>query len=156
MRSWNAIRNRSQQMRQSLLSALILSTACMGTPAATPESEQQQLAEMKTIETVDPRPAVIDPPLLLQDEAAPPKPLGQPWEPPRPVELTPEDEALRASLPFTPAIAMDPVAGSKISITAKTPIFEFKGRLYYFESEENKRAFTANPSSFLTGKFTRL
>ncbi len=146
----------SQQMRQSLVIALILSAACIGNPAASTDAEQAQVAEMKTIETVDPRPVVIDPPPFLEDEAAPPKPLGQPWEPARPVELTAEDEKMRAALPFTPAIAMDPVAGSKISITAKTPMFEFKGRLYYFESEENKRVFAANPQSFLTGKFTRL
>ena len=111
---------------------------------------------MRTIESVDPRPQVIDPPPVLQDEAAPPKPTGQPWEVPQPVELTPEDEKLRASLPFTPAIAMDPVAGSKISITARTPTFEYKGRIYYFESEANRSQFQANPASFLTGKFTRL
>lgn len=144
----------SPVLRQSLLILLLLNAGCMGTPGDS--DGEQEAAEMRTIETVDPRPNVIDPPPLLQDEAAPPKPMGQPWEPPRPVELTADDEKMRAALPFTPAIAMDPVAGSKISITAKTPIFEHKGRLYYFESEENKKIFTANPQSFLTGKFTRL
>ena len=136
---------------------LILATACSRTPSQPAgAAAQPQVSEMRTIESVDPRPQVIDPPPVLQDEAAPPKPIGQPWETPEPVVLTPEDEKLRAALPFTPAIAMDPVAGSKISITARTPTLEYKGRIYYFESDANRKTFQANPDSFLTGKFTRL
>jgi YHS domain-containing protein len=144
-------------IRIAFAAALVLLVACGGSRARKAEAPQPaQVTEMRTIESVDPRPVVIDPPPVLQDEAAPPKPLGQPWETPQPVVLTPEDEKLRASLPFTPAIAMDPVAGSKISMTASTPTFEYKGRIYYFESEANKRLFMANPAQFLTGKFTRL
>lgn len=142
--------------RIALATTLILLAACGGSRTRQNEAPQAKVTEMRTIESVDPRPVVIDPPPVLQDEAAPPKPLGQPWETPQPVVLTPEDEKLRASLPFTPAIAMDPVAGSKISMTASTPTFEYKGRIYYFESEANKRLFMANPAQFLTGKFTRL
>jgi YHS domain-containing protein len=144
-------------IRIAFAAALVLLAACGGSRAPKAEAPQPtQVTEMRTIESVDPRPVVIDPPPVLQDEAAPPKPLGQPWETPQPVVLTPEDEKLRASLPFTPAIAMDPVAGSKISMTASTPTFEYKGRIYYFESEANKRLFMVNPAQFLTGKFTRL
>ena len=111
---------------------------------------------MRTIESVDPRPKVLEPPPMLLDEAPPPKPKVQPWETATPIVLSPEDEQFRASLPFAPAIAMDPVDGSKISMRADTPTVEFKGRIYYFSSEANKKAFEANPAQYLTGRFTRL
>ncbi|HUP44902.1 MAG TPA: YHS domain-containing protein [Thermoanaerobaculia bacterium] len=134
----------------------LLAAACTR-PAAQPAApRQQQAAEMRTIESVDPRPQVIDPPQVLQDEAPPPKPKVRPWETAVPIVLTPEDEKLRASLPFSPAIAMDPVDGSKISIRATTPIHEYNGRLYYFSSEANKREFIASPKQYLTGRFTAL
>ena len=63
---------------------------------------------------------------------------------------------IRAALPFSPGIAMDPIDGSKISIRATTPIFEYKNRLYYFSSETNKRAFASNPEQFLKEGFTKL
>jgi len=93
---------------------------------------------------------------MLHDEAPPPKPKAMPWETPAPIVFSPEDEKLRASLPFTPAIAMDPVDGSKISIRASTPTFEYKGKIYYFSNEMNKRVFTANPEHALKGGFMRL
>ena len=111
---------------------------------------------MRTIESVDPRPQVLEPPPILTDEAPPPKPKVQPWETPKPIVFSPEDDRLRASLPFVPAIAMDPVDGSKISMRANTPTFEYKGRIYYFQNENNKRAFAAAPDQYLTGRFTRL
>jgi YHS domain-containing protein len=123
-------------------------------PAA--QTPQSQVSEMKTIESVDPRPQVVDPPPMLLDEAPPPKPKVQPWEKQTPIVLSPEDEKLRSSLPFSPAIAMDPVDGSKISMRATTPTFEFKGRIYYFSSEANKAAFAASPQQYLTGRFTNL
>jgi YHS domain-containing protein len=66
---------------------------------------------------------------------------------------TPQDEAVRAALPFSPAIGLDPVSGQKISIRAATPTAELKGRTYYFQSEENKRAFMADPTQYLHGVF---
>jgi YHS domain-containing protein len=134
---------------------ILIAAACSRTPAPAP-TQQADATQVRTIDNVDPRPAVIDPPPMLQDEAPPPKPKQMPWEPPQEVVLTPEDEKVRASLPFSPAIAMDPVDGSKISIRASTPIVEYKGRLYYFSSEANKRMFTAAPDQYLTGRFTRL
>jgi YHS domain-containing protein len=71
-------------------------------------------------------------------------------EPPKP---PPSGEAI--SLPFAPPIALDPVNGSKLTIRSNTPIYEFKGRLYYFETEANKRAFEANPEQYLTGSLGR-
>jgi YHS domain-containing protein len=119
---------------------------------------QQTVAanQIRTINTVNPTPAPLDPPPLLLDEAPPPKPKVQPWETPKAIVFSPEDEKIRASLPYTPAIAMDPVDGSKISIRATTPILEYKGKFYYFSSEANKQMFAANPESALKGGMMRL
>ncbi len=111
---------------------------------------------MQTINTVQAVPAPLDPPAMLNDEAPPPKPKVMPWETPTPIVFSPEDERLRASLPFSPAIGMDPIDGSKISIRATTPTFEYKGKIYYFSSEQNKQAFAANPEMYLKGGYMRL
>lgn len=131
-------------------------TACTRSNAATSPAPAQH-AEMRTIDNADVRPAVIDPPPVLTDEGPPIKPRTQPGafaDAPEP--LTEKDEQVRAQLPFVPAIAMDPVNGSKVSIRATTPMLELKGHLYYFSSEENKREFQANPEVFLKGTFSRL
>lgn len=57
------------------------------------------------------------------------------------------------NLPFAPHIAMDSVDGSKIPITRNTPIAEYKGRIFYFSSEANRREFIRNPENYLTGPF---
>ncbi len=106
---------------------------------------------MQSITNVVPVPAQLNPPPMLLDEAPPPKPKALPWETPTPIVFSPEDEKVRSALPFSPAIAMDPIDGSKISIRALTPTFEYKGKIYYFSSEENRRAFTANPEQYLKG-----
>ena len=138
------------------LTALIAAFALAACDAAPPPS-RQVTAGVATINSVPPRPAPLEPPPMLQDEAPPPKPkpLHQ-WDRPEPIIFSPEDEKLRASLPFTPAIAMDPIDGSKISIRAATPTFEYKGKIYYFSSEANRRTFIASPDAYLIGKFTRL
>jgi YHS domain-containing protein len=142
-------------MNRAAFLLLILFTAACGSPQRAPNT-QTKAAEYKTIHSTPPQPASLQPPPMLQDEAPPPKPKAMPWETPTPIVLSPEDEKLRASLPFTPAIAMDPIDGSKVSIRATTPTHEYKGRIYYFSSEANKRAFLANPQAYLTGKFTNL
>src|SRR5687768_2874470 len=93
-------------MRQSFALILLLSVACSRASAPAARTPQPQVSQMQTIESVDPRPKVVDPPPMLSDEAPPPKPKVQPWETPTPIVLSPEDEKLRASLPFSPAIAM--------------------------------------------------
>ena len=113
-------------------------------------------AEMRTIHSVPPQPAQLEQPQMLMDEAPPPKPKALPWETPAAIVFSPEDEKLRASLPFTPAIAMDAVDGSKISILATTPTFEYKGKIYYFADEANRRTFMANPEQFTKGGMMRL
>lgn len=133
------------------LAALILVAACDSAPPASAG------AEVQTIASVPPTPAPLQPPQVLEDEAPmpKPKPLHQ-WHVPEPIILSPEDEKVRNSLPFTPAIAMDPIDGSKISIRATTPTYEHKGKIYYFSTEENRRAFIANPEAGLKGGMMKL
>ena len=125
-------------------------TACDSTPPP------RKPAPVQSINTVLPVPAPLDPPPMLNDEAPPPKPKALPWETPTPIVFSPEDEKLRAALPFSPAIAMDPIDGGKISIRATTPTFEYKGKIYYFSNEQNKRAFVANPEQYTKSGYMRL
>jgi YHS domain-containing protein len=142
------------------LLGIVFLASCSGrsTTARQQAPADPQLAEMRTIESVDPRPKVVDPPPVLSDEALspPPKPKQLPWQPPQVIVLSPEDDKVRASLPFAPAIAMDPVNGDKISIRAATPTYEFKGRIYYFSNEENRRTFIANPEQAIKGGYIKL
>lgn len=144
-------------MKRTIVTAMMLAAlaaACSGKPksAAAPKPK----SEMRTIDSSDLRPVKIDPPPMLTDEAPPIKTvtgLAQADAPPPP---TAADEALRASLPFTPAIAMDPVDGSKISIRASIPTVEYKNKLYYFANEDHKRTFMANPEQYTKGLFSHL
>jgi YHS domain-containing protein len=134
--------------------AAALAGGCGGKPKAAAASKPQ--SEMRTIDSSDLRPVTVDPPPMLTDEAPPIKTatgLAQADAPPPP---TAADEALRASLPFTPAIAMDPIDGSKISIRASIPTVEYKNKLYYFANEDHKRAFVANPEQYTKGLFSHL
>ena len=142
---------RTVLMRRFLLPILILAAAACSRQA----SQQQAAHEMRTIETADPRPVVLDPPPVLGDEAPALRPKN-PASPDASAPLTEKDEEVRAQLPFAPAIAMDPVDGSKISIRASTPWVEVKGRIYYFANEAHKKQFVANPEEFLKGSFSKL
>ena len=138
---------------------IILATVVLAACSDGPSSQQTsaQRAELRTIDSVPPKPAVLDPPPVLNDEAPPPKPKLMPWETTSTANtLSPEDEQVRASLPFSPAIAMDPIDGSKISIRANTPKLEYKGKIYYFSSEANKHTFGSNPELALKGGFMKL
>ena len=138
-------------IRLFLIASLLVAGCRQSPPQANP-----QVAEMRTIDSIDPKPVVVDPPPMLSDEMPAPKPKVQPWETPEPIVMSPEDEKLRASLPFTPAIAMDPVDGSKISIRAATPTIEFKNKIYYFSSEANKRIFASNPEQYTKTTYLQL
>jgi YHS domain-containing protein len=143
-------------MKRILILAAFLAAACGANPKESHVPPPGKHADMKTIDSADVRPAVMEPPPMLTEEAPPPKSkdnLAQADAPPPP---TPQDEALRASLPFAPAIAMDPVDGSKISIRASTPVTEYKNKIFYFSSEENKRIFAANPEQYVKGPFSHL
>jgi len=130
---------------------LLLFAAACGQSKPAPTSTHNQL-EMRTLEAADARPAVLDPPPVLTDEAPPPKPHDA-VAAQNQIPLTEADEQLRARMPFAPAIGLDPVEGSKISIRADTPMFELKNHIYYFSSEANKRTFMANPDQFTKGIF---
>jgi YHS domain-containing protein len=142
-------------MRRSFAAVSIVLAAACSAPSG-PRAQAGAQTEMKTIDSADIRPARIDPPPMLTDEAPPPKPKENVAQADAPPPPTAQDEALRASLPFAPAIAMDPVDGGKISIRASTPTFEYKNKIYYFSSEENKRTFAANPEQFTKGVFSHL
>jgi YHS domain-containing protein len=129
---------------------LLMIVAIAGCHQAPQRRAPSTSSELKTIDSSDPRPTVVDPPPMLSDEAPAPKPKN-PAEALNTVPLTEKDEALRAQLPFAPAIAMDPVDGSKISIRADTPTLEYKGRIFYFHSAENKAAFLASPEQYVKG-----
>jgi YHS domain-containing protein len=141
-------------MRRILALAIIILAACSDGPVSQQTSAQR--AELRTIDSVPPKPAVLDPPPTLSDDASPLKPKALPWEPTPANPLTPEDEQVRATLPFSPAIAMDPIDGSKISIRANTPKLEYKGKIYYFSSEANKHTFGSNPEVALKGGLMKL
>lgn len=150
------LQNRTTMTRTIVTAMMLaaLASGCGGKPksAAAPKPK----SEMRTIDSSDLRPVKIDPPPMLTDEAPPIKTvtgLAQADAPPPP---TAADEALRASLPFTPAIAMDPIDGSKISIRASIPTVEYKNKLYYFANEEHKRTFMANPEQYTKGLFSHL
>jgi YHS domain-containing protein len=142
-------------MRLLFLLTLAALVACDSARPAAPRTPTAN-ADVQTITTVRPEAATLDPPPMLQDEAPPPKPKLMPWQTQTPIVFSPEDEKLRASLPFTPAIAMDPIDGSKISIRASTPTLEYKGKIYYFSSTANKQIFAGNPEHALKGGYMRL
>ena len=145
-------------MYRALLTVTVFAAliAGCGEKAKSAASQPKPKTEMRTIDSSDLRPVTIEPPPMLTDEAPPVKTvtgLAQADAPPPP---TAADEALRASLPFAPAIAMDPIDGSKISIRASIPTAEYKNKLYYFATEDHKRAFMANPEQYTKGLFSHL
>ena len=95
----------------------------------------------------------MQPPPVLTDEGPAPKPKTE-LSADAPPPPSPADEALRASLPFAPAINLDPVNGTKISIRSNTPTYEYKGRIFYFSGEDSRRQFIANPTEFTKGVFS--
>jgi|SRR5689334_590098 len=144
-------------MKRALILIAVLAAACGGAPSRESHVPPPgQHSDMKTIDSSDVRPAAMDPPPMLTEEAPPPKSLDNLAGADAPPPPTPQDEALRAALPFAPAIAMDPVDGSKISIRASTPMVEYKNKIFYFSSEENKKTFGANPEQYLKGPFSHL
>ncbi len=139
-----------------ILAAVLLALLAGGCEdrAAVPERP----IAVQTIETTPARLSAIDPPPTLQDRSLPARPSIPPAAAP-PVDPsaqpTAEDELnAKTNLPFTPLIAMDPVDGSKVPITAETPVFSYKDRWYYFSSPANKAAFRANPETYVKGSLS--
>jgi YHS domain-containing protein len=62
-----------------------------------------------------------------------------------------ESTETAVGLPFAPAISMDPVDGSKVSIRASTPSTEHGGKIYHFSSRQNLEAFLESPEKYLSG-----
>ena len=131
---------------------LLLLMAISGCRKAEPLKPHAARTDIRTIDAVDPRPVILDPPPVLPDEAAAPKPKDA-VAAQNMVPLTEQDEQVRAKLPFAPAIGLDAVDGSKISIRATTPVVDMKNRVFYFSSEENKKLFLANPAQYMKGVF---
>jgi YHS domain-containing protein len=133
---------------------ILLCVALIACPRSRPRTKTARPAtDIQTIDSGDVHPAVLEPPPVVNDLGPAPKTntdLIQQDVPPPP---TPQDEALRASLPFAPAIALDPVDGNKISIRVNTPTTEYKNKIFYFSSEATKRTFLASPDQYLKGVF---
>jgi YHS domain-containing protein len=143
------MQNMVSRMRSTRLLALpLLALAC-----AQPQTATTAASEIRTI---------ADAPVTLLPIQQPPtidEPPGEATTRPRTVTETTgtaskrQDELSRKmNLPFAPAIAMDPVDGSKVSISPDTPVTEYKNRLYYFSSAKNRQAFVANPDTYLKEK----
>jgi len=131
-----------------VLAALVLTAACHEEPA-------EPAIPMETIESVSLPSPVLDPPPLLAPEPEPTlKPDKMATKADKPA-TAPAEGSPPLNLPFAPAIAMDPVDGSKVSIRSNTPIVEYQKKLYYFGSVANKQAFVANPETYLKGAWTR-
>ena len=132
---------------------IVVAVAALALGCAQGRRRVVQQPQVKTIDNVPPLPVVMDPPPQLAEEGPQVKQtvgLASPDAPPPPTE---KDEQVRASLPFAPAIALDPVDGSKVSIRADTPAVATKTHIYYFASEDNKRLFMASPQQYLKGLF---
>jgi YHS domain-containing protein len=121
----------------------------------------QRPIQIQTIETAPPRLSAIEPPPTLEDRVMPARssapPAGATKQPDgKAAEPTPEEELnAKTNLPFTPWIAMDPVDGSKVSITPETPVYSYKDRWYYFSSAANKATFRATPDKYAEGSLSR-
>jgi YHS domain-containing protein len=155
---WNDVRTSASLMKRAAFLVIVFLAACSREPqrvAAKPSTQTTANAQMQTIDSTDSRPAVMQPPPVLPDEAPAPKPLNLAPNQEVPV-LTPQDEHVRAQLPFAPAIALDPIDGLKVSIRATTPVVEYKNHLFYFSSDANKRTFVAAPDQYLKGPFAHL
>lgn len=145
-------------MRTATLVSLACLTLSLLTGCSDPSgADAQETTEITTLETSPPelRP-VIDPPQIEFDSGpAPALEVEGSGTGTQTAEAGEEEEMSPwvSDLPFSPKIAMDPVDGSKISIRAETPIAEYKGRIYYFGSEANRREFIRGPDQFLSGPF---
>ncbi len=148
-------------LRIAVVAVLALAAAaCDQSPAVA-----EQPVAVQTIENAPPRLGTIDPPPTLEERTmpAPTPPLptetaatATPVAPGKqPVPPLTEEMAAKTNLPFTPSIAMDPVDGSKVSITADTPVSSYKDRWYYFSSAANKAAFRANPETYVKGSLSK-
>jgi YHS domain-containing protein len=111
-------------------------------------------APMQTIENTPIETIPVEPPPQITDLQAEPK-LRDPYATEADKRAAAEDLKKQVALPFSPAIAMDPVDGAKVSIRSDTPILEYKNKIYYFASAANRAAFRANPEQYIKGGLSR-
>lgn len=123
----------------------------------------EKTVPVQTIENAPPRLSAVDPPPMLEERMmttpAPPTQTDTAAETAAPPTTTApgpiEELQAKTNLPFNPPIAMDPVDGSKVSITPATPVFSYEDRWYYFSSAANKAAFRANPEMYVKGSLSK-
>ncbi len=113
------------------------------------ESAQTNVSELRTIDNSDIRLGPVEVPPSIADYEPERKPKPDPAMPNAEIVIDPN--AKKLDLPYAPAIAMDPVDGSKVSLSTLTPIHEYKKKFYYFSSAANKQQFVASPETFLKG-----
>jgi len=157
MRTGTRFADRLTWMRLFAATLLILTCACARSPEHVVKREERTPApnEIRTVDSSDSRPAPMQAPPVLADESPAPKPMNLAPNQEAP-QLTPQDERVRAQLPFAPAMTLDPVDGLKVSIRATTPMVEYKNHVFYFTSDANKRTFLASPDQYLKGVFGKL
>ena len=150
------------KVRSQLLVTLVL--------ASMVSCEQQtpvtHLQDVRTVDNVPTRMVPVQTLPVLREEATeikPPEPTdadGNPiktstaLKPALKPASTPETN-IPTELPFAPLIAMDPVDGTKVSIRIGTASTEYKNKLYYFSSPENKKTFLGNPEVYANGVMAR-
>jgi YHS domain-containing protein len=139
-------------MKNCLTLLAVLMVAACNSPSKQ-EAKTASATEMRSIESTDMRRTAMDPPPMLNDMT--------PVAKPKPNLALPADQQVTdttplANVPFAPAIAMDPVDGSKIPIKINTPTYELKGHIYYFANESNRQEFMKNPTEYLKGAFSHL
>lgn len=110
--------------------------------------------EVQTIENTPIETIPVEPPPQITDLQAEPK-LRDPYATEAEKRAAVEDLKKQVALPFSPAIAMDPVDGAKVSIRSDTPMLEYKDKIYYFASAANRAAFRANPEQYVKGGLSR-
>ncbi len=119
-----------------------------------------ETVEMRTVDNASSNSLPVQAPPMITErstELRVTEEVGPDGKPIRRSPSTDTDAPVEAPIimPFAPLIAMDPVDGSKVSIRVETPVTEYKNRLYYFGSAQNKAAFLADPERFSTGSLSR-
>lgn len=152
-------RTRTMQRLSIVLSgSLLVALAAACQPVS---GTQAQPVEMRTVDDVGLNSLPVEAPPMITEQSTQlraTEQLGPDGKPIRRTTPVPDPEAEVVApimMPFAPLIAMDPVDGSKVSIRVETPVTEYKDRLYYFGSAQNKAAFVADPEKYATGSLSK-
>lgn len=128
--------------------SLVMALLAVAAFGCTDDRDVQEPVQMKTLENSAVKLRPVTPPQQIVFDQGP---QGGTEEGDESTE-TPSSIWVQ-DLPFAPKIAMDPVDGSKLSIRRDTPIADYKGRIYYFSTESNRREFIRNPDQYMSGAF---